>query len=451
MGAYYLAFYFALEAFLDKVGWLSRLQTGGSSVRGSKSNRRLIGLSLLLFIGFMGSPLFTPLLLIARDSIFLMIAVMSVVALLGILQGGYFFSSGAGKAAHAGGREYLNDAKNRLQESKQLMNQAEQEEQDSEARREGGDSSTGDQEARDAAGKLQNALEDMATAIEDLELFMDKDEKYIEEDIIRPVRMMGDARGPEKEFERDAEKLKVVTALIHKNANTSNVSASLNNDLNAAGAPINGINTLKDARNLVNKVYSDLEAFATTEKNVEGSMEQEMGELVDLVQDVRNLDELLEALPSEIDEARNDANMLEKLSQEYGDENLAENVGMEESEIENILNGINELEAKRKELESEIQKAEQVFEEQLQLEDSELQELEKIKQNILPDINENVEKALQRLQANSNFKGTGASEQSITDMLERLENESLLVLIEDIEERMRGEENSLRNKLNNLF
>ncbi|MFB6191592.1 MAG: hypothetical protein ABEJ64_04140 [Candidatus Nanohaloarchaea archaeon] len=448
MGAYYLTFYFGLEAFLERIGWLGRMQTGR---RGEESNRRLIGLSLLLFIGFMGSSLFTPLLLIARDSIFVTLAVLTVVALVGAIKGGWFFAKGQGINAQAAGKETLADAKNRLQEAEGLLDQTEQEERESQSRADSGDGGTADQEARDAARRLQAALEDIAAAVEELEVFMDKNETYIEEDIIRPARMMGDARGPEKEFERDAEQLRVVTGLINKNADQPNVVAALNNDLSAAASPISGINTLKDARQLVEKVYSDLEAFATAEKNLEGTMEDEMGELVDLVHDVRGLDELLEQLPSEIDQARGDANMLERLAQEYGDENLLDKVGMEESEVEDILNGLNELESKRKELDSEIERAEEVFEEQLELDEAKLEELERVRENIIPDIDNNVDNALSKLQSNPNFSGTSAAEESLADMLDQLESRSLSQLVGDIEERMRGEENSLRNRLNDLF
>ncbi|MFB6190458.1 MAG: hypothetical protein ABEJ91_02705 [Candidatus Nanohaloarchaea archaeon] len=446
IGAYYLAFYFALEAFLDKVGWLSRLQTGR---RGDKSNRRLIGLSLLLFIGFMGSPLFTPLLLIARDSIFLMMAVVSIVALIGVLQGSFFFSSGAGKAAKAGGKEYLNDAKNRLQEAEELTSQAEQEEQDSEARREGGDGSAGDQEARDAASKMEQAIQDIEQVIEDIEAIEGKDESDIR-DILQKARnaKMGGGLGAEKNFE---SRLQAVDQALQVMEGLSRAGRSAG-DIESQIASGTSFADFGDLESHIQALYSDLQTYANREGVEEGTVEDELEELIDIVEDFRKTHELLENLSAEMQAARDAENFEEELARQYGDEDLYEQVEVEENQVRKLGEKIDELEQFHQNLESEIEEAIEIVNEHINLDESELNELENARENLLPDIESRLESTEQALSSNAAFDPTtGGKDEQLVEILNSIDVDSLNDLMVQIEERMRGAENSWRNRMNKLI
>lgn len=454
IGAYYLAFYFALEAFLDKLGWLSRLQSGRT---GQESNRRLVVLSLLIFVAFMGSQLFTPLILIARDSIFLLIAVMSVVALLGIIQGGYFFSRGAGTSAKAGGKEYLNDAKNRLQEAEQLTSQAEQEEQESEQRRESGDTSTGDQEARDAASKMEQAIQDIEQVLEDIEAIEGKDESEIK-NIVQQAEAVkaGSGLGPERDFENRVQELNQAVQIVQGTVSTGGDASMVQNQINAAGY----FSSFPDMEDSIRTLYEDLEAFANAESNAESTMETELEELVDVVQDFEAVKSLFDELSQEMHQAKEAENFEEELARQYGDEELYEKVEVEESQVRQLGEELEQLEEKHANLESEIEQAVNLMKEQLDLEDSELEELERIRNNIInpesgPGLRNNLQQSINAIESspiNPDPSGPSSPEAvELWNMLQALDPDKIENLMVQIEQRMQGSEDSLRGRLNDLL
>lgn len=122
IAVFWFGLYLGLEALLDRLGWLDRF-TGGTTHRTSgATNRRLVGFSLLLFITLMGSQVFTPLILIVRDSIFLVLTLGALFVVIAGLKAFYFGSKGLSAQAGAKTKKYLADQQEAEAEAEEELN-----------------------------------------------------------------------------------------------------------------------------------------------------------------------------------------------------------------------------------------------------------------------------------------------------------------------------------------
>lgn len=345
-------------------------------------------------------------------------------------------------ASEAKTKEMEADAKEKLKDAKQRLGEIGAEEE------EAGETGN-DEEARDAAQKLEAVLQEMNAALEEIEMIDEKDESEIR-DIVNAAKSadMGAGLGPEKDFENRLDAIKNALAIIEGNAGTGATSGAIETTINGS-LPFADYSDMQDS---VQAVISDLEAIAEQESKDEGTLTAEMKELIDIVQDFETVNELLQGLSSEIQEARKAANFEEELARQFGDEELYEEGEVEERQVRQLGEKLEELEEFHQNLETEIEEAMQLVNKQFGLEESELEELERVRENIIPDLRGYYRGAVQNVRDSGAIDPTtGGKDEQLVDILDMIDPDSIENMIVRIERRMQGADGSLRNRFNNLL
>ncbi len=425
VAVYWYGFFIGLEAFLDKLGWLDRF-TGKAGVGREESKWRLVAFSILLFLVFLGSGWFAPILAITRDSIILLFAIGTFAVLYGMFRYGIW---GGTKEAVAANKELLADAKNREKEADELLNEVKREEQD--AMRRGGEE--GDAEARHAEQELEKALELMEIAVDDLEQFAERSQS----DIYNAVQ---DAKAFLEDSDRAVEGAKNFEKLADE------IRAGLSQILRRDWSdPANDLDVLEDVLDvLMNRFYQLEQDVIRLKKIADKELveeKDEFSELTRFVQEYGQVEQMWEALPNEVERAVKEDKLLDKLAQKYGDEELESASYEIGKELEVLEEELQKLRNAFLDQGKEIESARKYLNEELKMTEAEKKELEDALGLIESILNNNlIENAYNQIR--SEFSGVAGA----SDVMEDDDGNIKLIVLRDGLKSLRGDVRSIINE-----
>jgi DNA repair exonuclease SbcCD ATPase subunit len=484
MGILYLAVFVALEKTLEAAGMKDMFVTGGGKYDDEKSNKRLIALALLFFAVFVGSGAFTPVIVILSQSIVATIIAGVIAVLLytlvaggGVLKGGLYGARGTGRAAKAKGRnkyasetEELADAIEKTEEAEEILQSTKKEEQDAENRAEGGDTNHADQEARDVESKLRQALEDIETAEDEIQDIENTTEQELQDlrKSVDQIKQFNDksAAGPERDFEERVKRIRLALTGILQALNTgasdladlldgSGNGSSVTNMEDVVTGNFSSISSydLDNLENDIKSLFDDLDTFATGLKKENAELHDHLEELFEIYESHQKVTSLLENLSPEIKQAMEAENFEDELAQQFGDEELHESVGLHENEIRQLGETLESIEEEHQKIDEEIRKVSQLLDEQLELEGSELDDLEEMLEpnQELEKIEDSKNQILNSIGGVVDPDGSNAESRFANILANELDINRLEELIQNVLSQQRGQSGSMRQKLNDLI
>ncbi|WP_414836669.1 hypothetical protein [Candidatus Nanohalococcus occultus] len=338
-------------------------------------------------------------------------------------------------------RERIEDAVSQSQAAENDIEQAEAEEQDA-------DQNDNDAEARDAEQKLERAIQEIEAAIDDLRVVGDKDKQEIK-DIIERAKAadVSEGLGPEKNFEQKLDAL-----LTNLGDMTSGVGTGMSADdieHNLSYYNSGDDNYAKLAQD-IRQIDSDLQAFMEAESKAESTMENELRELIDVIKDFERVDKLLEKLDKEVMMATEAESFEEDLAQRLGDEDLYQRSRRTEAEVRQAGEFLKGLESLKQDLRQDLHTATNLFQKQLNLEESEIEELERIREDLIPDLRDAKEQLVEEIRRSDIKPASGGKAEELWAVVDAVDPNQLEEKITGVLHRMKQEEKGLSSRFNDV-
>lgn len=448
-------FHVGFESFED------RIDRSDYNVSGSKEElpTGLKGLALatafimVQMIGVLG-----VFMLAALAGLAYIVWLLNYIDLFGNLTGG---GSGTSSSSGGGGgssEESLESAENEVSEADRERRESEQKEQDAE--------NTGnDNEARNAQQEFEHAISELEAAEQDLEGFFERksseinnlvsDVKEFLEDEENTLNRLKDFENKAQNIESNLDVMLTEVGQLTARNNANAVHGEINSDLSDLISEGDGFTDFEKAfaniKDNLSYLEKDIGIVEKIIKEEEVKEEDDLGELINIVRQYREAEKIIENLPSELKSIVEDEEEMEGLAKELSDKELFEEAEKTEEEIQNALNNYEKIRSVLEKQEKAISDASTYLEKQFKILRHDLDELQKIRGQYIPELEETAMKVIENIQTlEGDDEQKSALIENISGFRDRVDNlEGVITTVEQEEGKIEEKVGRFLKKVQN--
>jgi len=234
---------------------------------------------------------------------------------------------------------------------------------DAEKQQSQGNDGKADSEANEAAGKLEQALEELEVGAQDIEKVLNMDKQELQNSLEELHEVWNDVQSEEELIQR----------LGRFPGELRNLIGTFD-DVNIDGAESPSVQwdeVVRDSEDLLN-VIEALKSKLTEEKQYEGAVQEELSEEI---KQLVHAHKLIRQLKKDLNLAERTDEELDDLASKLQDKGLHQKVEVEEGQEKKLMNQIKQLIAEENEIESVLSKFDQIMKKIEELDDKEIMQM----------------------------------------------------------------------------